>query len=176
MDGLEDGIDAAQFLQVVIEREVALLRLAEDLALAIRRDELQKRVLAAQRHAQGAQRIAVVRVFEKGVTRRDDVLMLFADEPCDADTERHAVKVQRAHLLKIDLIDADRFPRRLWREVEQFPLPLLEMHIQPRHLPHPVAEIRFVAHDNDRLAVIMVSQRLRKGLKVPFPEKRLDHR
>lgn len=176
VDGFEDGVDAAQFFEVVVKGQVEPFCFVEGFEFAVWGDELQQCVLAAQCNAQLAEGFAVVWVSEEGVAGFDDSFVLVLDEGADADSERYAEEIQVLHLLEVDAVDADGLLGLCWRQVEHFAAAFFEVHIEAGHFTHPVAEVGFVADDDDGFAVVVAGDGFAECLEVAFFEKRLNLR
>ena len=166
VDGFENGAQGAQFFEVVVEGEVKALGLAERLVAAVGLDEFKQGVLAAQRNTQGAQCVAVVGVIEESIAGFDDLLVLALDEGGDADTDRHAEKVEGFHLVEVDAGDADGAFRRVWRQIEHFAAAFFEMHVETGHGAHPIAEIGLVADDDEGVAMFVAADGVGEGVEI----------
>lgn len=88
--------------------------------------------------------------------------------------DRNAEKIEGFHLVEVDACDADGAFRRMWRQVEHFAAAFFEMHVEAGHGAHPVAEIRFVADDDEGVAVAVVADGVGKGVDVTIFQERLD--
>lgn len=176
VNSFEDGVDAAQFFEVVVKGQVELFCLVERFEFAVWSDELQQCVLAAQCNAQLAEGFAVVWIGEEGVAGFDDPFVLIVDEGADADTERYAEEIQVLHLIEIDAVDADGLLWLCWWQIEHFAAAFFEVHIEAGHFSHPVAEVGFVADDDDGFAVVVAGDGFSECLEVAFFEKWLNLR
>ena len=176
VDGFEDGVDAAEFFQVVVEGEVEAFGFVEGFEVAVWLDELQEGVLAAQSDAQRAQCVAVVGIVEKGVARLDDLFVLALDERRDADADRNAEKIEGFHLVEVDACDADGAFRRMRRQIEHFAAAFFEMHVEAGHGAHPVAEIWLVADDDEGVAVFVAADGVGESVEIAILQKWLDFR
>ena len=148
----------------------------EWLDFAVGFNELQQCVLAAQCNAQLAEGFVVVGIGEEGVAGFDDSMMLVFDEAADADTKRHTEEVEVLHLVEIDAVDANGLLWLCWWQVEHFAAAFFKVHIETGHFTHPVAEVGFMADDDDGFAVVMAGDGFAECLEVAFFEKWLNLR
>lgn len=102
--------------------------------------------------------------------------MLALDERRDADADRNAEKIEGFHLVEVDACDADGTFRRMWRQIEHFAAAFFEMHVEPGHGAHPVAEIWLVADDDEGVAVFVAADGVGESVEIAVLQKWLDLR